>query len=155
MKIFTIFLCMLLTATSALAMPEINIEEHMLAGEEARELEKKYTSSYESNFTPAADLERYESFVKGLHCAFCDSSVLVNGTSPLARDLKRHVLSLIKQSKTDDEIGKHITELYQRTLVYGGDHLSPTDTYGPIVVAFLALLVGVIITLKKRKSRQA
>ena len=56
------------------------------------------------NFEDVRDEERFYSLIKEIRCPKCTSGSLASSNAPVSEDIKKKIIQLIKEGKTDDEI---------------------------------------------------
>ena len=55
-------------------------------------------------FTSAAEERRFHALVAELRCVMCQNQSLADSNAQIARDLRREVLELMREGKTDHEV---------------------------------------------------
>ncbi len=99
------------------------------------------------------DQERFQALIFELRCPLCQNQNLTDSNSKISVDLRREVVRLIKEGKTDDEIKEHMVSLYGDFILYKPPVQNNTLVlwFGPIVMAGIALLIFAIIVINRSR----
>jgi len=95
-------------------------------------------------FTSAAEEQRFHALVAELRCVMCQNQSLADSNALIARDLRREVLDLMRQGKSNAQIKEFLVARYGQFVLYrpqvrGGTWLL---WFGP---ALLLLIGGVVV----------
>ncbi len=101
----------------------------------------------------AAEEARFRALVAELRCVMCQSQSLADSNSMIAADLRREVLDLMQQGKTDAEIKDFLVERYSEFVLYRPP-LNPT-TWLLWFAPALILLGGAIVLARVMRRRAA
>ena len=69
-------------------------------------------------FRDAREEARFRALAAELRCVMCQNQSLADSNAPIAQDLRREVLELMQQGKSDDEIKAFLTERYTDFVLY-------------------------------------
>jgi len=102
--------------------------------------------------------ERYHSFVDELRCPKCQNQNLAGSDSPIASDLRRELIRLLEDGRSDKEIIDFMVNRYGDYVLYKPRLQRNTWGlwFGPLVLLGLGGMVLVLILLRRRgKSAMA
>ncbi len=105
-------------------------------------------------FADAAEEARFHQLASHLRCVMCQNQSLADSNAQVAQDLRREVLHLIQQGKSDAEIKRFLVERYGEFVLYKPE-LQPGTWllwFGP---ALLLLGGGFIVFRIVRKRSRA
>lgn len=107
-------------------------------------------------YRDAAEEARFRALIAELRCVMCQSQSLADSNSMIAVDLRREVLDLMQQGKTDAEIKDFLVERYTDFVLYRPPMRPDTLLlwFGPGVV-LLAGLVAVVVIVRRRSAALA
>lgn len=69
-------------------------------------------------FRDVQEEARFRALAAELRCVMCQNQSLADSNAPIAHDLRREVLELMQQGKSDDEIKSFLTERYTDFVLY-------------------------------------
>lgn len=104
-------------------------------------------------FNDAAEEARFQALVAGLRCVMCQNQSLADSNAMIARDLRREVLVLMRQGRSDAQVRQFLVERYGEFVLYQPRVRANTWLlwFGP---ALLLLAGGVLIArIVRRRSR--
>ena len=92
------------------------------------------------DYRSAAEEQRFKALTAELRCVMCQNQSIADSNAPIAHDLRREVLTLMREGRSDDQIKQYLVERYTDFVLYeppmrGGNWLL---WVGP----FLILLAG-------------
>ena len=104
-------------------------------------------------FTSSAEEQRFHLLVSELRCVMCQNQSLADSNAQIARDLRREVLELMRQGKSDGEIKAFLVARYGEFVLYRPQVESKTWLlwFGPMLV----LLAGAFIVAGIVRRRAA
>lgn len=106
-------------------------------------------------FRDAAEEARFRELTHELRCVMCQNQSLADSNAQIAQDLRRQVLSLMREGKSDREIKDYMVARYSEFVLYKPPVTPATWLlwFGPAVV----LLGGaaVVAMAIRRRARQA
>ncbi len=70
------------------------------------------------HFSNTSEEQRFQHVVTELRCVMCQNQTLADSNAQIARDLRREVLVLMRQGKTDDEIRDYLVARYGEFVLY-------------------------------------
>jgi cytochrome c-type biogenesis protein CcmH len=73
-------------------------------------------------FDSASQEERYRDLIEELRCLQCQNENLADSTAPIAKDLRREVLQMLKSGKDEKEIKSFLTARYGEFVLYRPRH---------------------------------
>lgn len=105
-------------------------------------------------FRDAAEEARFRALAAELRCVMCQNQSLADSNAMIASDLRREVLDLMQQGKSDQEIKDFLVERYTDFVLYRPPVRSDTLLLwlGPGVV-LVAGLVAVIVIVRRRAAQ--
>ncbi|MFD0738017.1 cytochrome c-type biogenesis protein [Lysobacter koreensis] len=99
-------------------------------------------------FTSAAEERRFHALVAELRCVMCQNQSLADSNAQIARDLRREVLELMRQGKSDREVKQFLVARYGEFVLYRPQVESKTWLlwFGPalLLLAGGAVVAGVV-----------
>ena len=102
-------------------------------------------------FENAAEEKRFHALVSELRCVMCQNQSLADSNAQIAFDLRREVLDLMREGKSDAEIKDFLVARYGEFVLYRPR--METTTYllwlGPV----LLLLIGGVVVARIIRSR--
>lgn len=98
-----------------------------------------------------AEEQRFHALVAELRCVMCQNQSLADSNAQIAHDLRREVLELMRQGKSDAQIKDFLVERYGEFVLYRPRVESKTWLlwFGPALV----LLAGGFVVLRLARSR--
>ena len=69
-------------------------------------------------FANATEEQRFHALVSELRCVMCQNQSLADSNAQIAHDLRREVLALMRQGKTDAEIQDYLVARYGEFVLY-------------------------------------
>ena len=105
-------------------------------------------------FTDAAEEHRFQKLIAELRCVMCQNQSLADSNALIARDLRREVLGLMRQGKSNREIKDFLVARYGEFVLYRPQVESRTWLlwFGP---ALVLLAGGVLIASVLRRRANA
>ncbi|MEJ1098565.1 MULTISPECIES: cytochrome c-type biogenesis protein [unclassified Pseudoxanthomonas] len=105
-------------------------------------------------FNDTAEEVRFHRLTAELRCVMCQNQSLADSDAQIAHDLRREVLDLIRQGKSDAEVKRFLVDRYGEFVLYKPDVTPGTWLlwFGP---ALLLIAGGLIVwrVVKKRGGR--
>ena len=106
-------------------------------------------------FANTTEEQRFHALVTELRCVMCQNQSLADSNAQIAHDLRREVLSLMRQGKSDDDIRSYLVARYGEFVLYKPRIEATTWLlwFGPAVL----LLVGgfIVARVVRRHGAQA
>ncbi|GAB2996757.1 cytochrome c biogenesis protein [Arenimonas maotaiensis] len=104
------------------------------------------------DYRSAAEEQRFKALTAELRCVMCQNQSIADSNAPIAHDLRREVLALMREGRSNDEIKQYLVERYTDFVLYeppmrGGNWLL---WVGP----FLILLAGGIAVYRIIRRKQ-
>ncbi|MEH6414547.1 cytochrome c-type biogenesis protein [Pseudomonas sp. CGJS7] len=105
------------------------------------------------SFTDNAEETRFHALVAELRCVMCQNQSLADSNAQIAHDLRREVLALMRQGKTDPQIKDFLVARYGEFVLYRPQMESKTWLlwFGPALV----LLAGGFALARAIRARGA
>ncbi|WP_425482431.1 cytochrome c-type biogenesis protein [Cognatiluteimonas telluris] len=69
-------------------------------------------------FTNPAEEQRFHALVTELRCVMCQNQSLADSNAQIAHDLRREVLTLMRQGKSDEQIRDYLVARYGEFVLY-------------------------------------
>jgi cytochrome c-type biogenesis protein CcmH len=103
-------------------------------------------------FTSRAEELRFHALTAELRCVMCQNQSLADSNAQIARDLRREVLELMRQGKSDAEIKQFLVARYGEFVLYRPQVESKTWLlwFGPGLVLLAGGLIVVGILRRRR-----
>ena len=104
-------------------------------------------------FTDAAEQARFHKLTSELRCVMCQNQSLADSNAQIARDMRREVLSLMREGHDDAQIKRVLVERYGEVVLYRPEVTSNTWLlwFGPGLV----LLGGGLVVWRIVRRRAA
>ncbi len=104
-------------------------------------------------FRDTAQETRFHQLTAELRCVMCQNQSLADSNAQIAHDLRREVLDLMNQGKSDEEIKRFLVDRYGEFVLYKPDIAGNTWLlwFGPA----LLLLAGAAIVFRIVRKRGA
>jgi cytochrome c-type biogenesis protein CcmH len=104
-------------------------------------------------FRDSAQETRFHQLTAELRCVMCQNQSLADSNAQIAHDLRREVLDLMNQGKSDAQIKRFLVERYGEFVLYKPDVAGNTWLlwFGPA----LLLLAGAAIVFRIVRKRDA
>ena len=104
------------------------------------------------DYQSPAEEQRFKALAAELRCVMCQNQSIADSNAPIAHDLRREVLALMREGRSDDEIKQYLVERYTDFVLYeppmrGGNWLL---WVGP----FLILLAGGVAVVRIIRRKQ-
>ena len=103
-------------------------------------------------FNDTAEEKRFHALVSELRCVMCQNQSLADSNAQIAVDLRREVLELMREGRSDAEIKDYLVARYSQFVLY--DPPLTTSTwllwFGPLLA--LAIGAGVVVTIVRRRQ---
>ena len=106
-------------------------------------------------FTDSVEEKRFHALTSELRCVMCQNQSLADSNAQIARDLRREVLELMRQGKSDSEIKDFLVARYGEFVLYRPQVESKTWLlwFGPAVVLLAgAFLVAAVVRRRSGDS---
>ena len=102
-------------------------------------------------FSSTAEQERFQRLTAELRCVMCQNQSLADSDAQIAHDLRREVLGLMQQGRTDAQVKQFLVERYGEFVLYRPQVSSATWLlwFGPGVL----LLAGALVVWRIIASR--
>lgn len=104
-------------------------------------------------FRDAAEETRFRALTAELRCVMCQNQSLADSNAPIAQDLRKEVLTLMQQGRSDDEIKQFLTERYTDFVLYRPPARGNTLWLWIAPPAFLLLGGLVLFFIVRQRSR--
>jgi len=69
-------------------------------------------------FRSDAERERFNELAEELRCLVCQNQSIADSNAPLAKDLRREVLGLMREGRSDGEIRDYLVARYSEFVLY-------------------------------------
>ncbi len=104
-------------------------------------------------FKSPAEEERFHALTRELRCVMCQNQSLADSNAPIAHDLRREVLALMEQGKSDAEVKQYLVQRYGEFVLYKPRMEERTWLlwFGPLLVLLAGLAV---LAWRLRKNRR-
>jgi cytochrome c-type biogenesis protein CcmH len=105
------------------------------------------------DFASAAEQERYRVLIEELRCPQCQNQNLSASDAPIAADLRKEVLRLLREGKSDTEIIDFLVGRYGDFVLYR-PRWQPATYLLWLAPGLLLVAAGLIVTLVVRRQRR-
>lgn len=106
------------------------------------------------DFRDAAEEARFRALAHELRCVMCQNQSLADSNAQIAQDLRKQVLTLMREGKSDEEIKRFLVDRYSEFVLYKPPVTPATWLlwFGPALV----LLGGIVAvaTIVRRRAKQ-
>ena len=101
-----------------------------------------YSEAY-YEFDDVENEARFYNLIKEIRCPKCTSGSLASSNAPVSEDIKKKIIELIKEGKTDDEIKTFLSDRFGNEVLYNPGLNSSTYILwiAPVLFLFIALLI--------------
>lgn len=105
-------------------------------------------------FATTAQKERFKTLIQDLRCTVCQNQNLADSHASLAKDLRREILEMMQQGKTDAQITQHLVDRYGEFVLYKPRFERATYILwvGPFAALLLAV-VGFVVLIRRRAAQ--
>ncbi|WP_037082780.1 cytochrome c-type biogenesis protein [Pseudoxanthomonas sp. J35] len=106
-------------------------------------------------FADAAEEARFHALTAELRCVMCQNQSLADSNAQIAQDMRREVLALMRQGRSDAEIRQFLVDRYGEFVLYRPEVGAHTWLlwFGPGLVLLAG--AGVLWHVVRRRARQA
>ena len=104
-------------------------------------------------FDNNVDRKRYQTFIDEMRCPKCQNQNLAGTNSPIAEDLRRELVFMIKDGRSDKEIIDFMVERYGEFILYR-PRLSPATLLlwgAPVFLLVFGVITLLLIVRKRRR----
>lgn len=112
------------------------------------------TNAAPLQFADPAEAERFHALVAELRCVMCQNQSLADSDALIAQDLRREVLDLMREGKSDAEVKQYLVARYGEFVLYRPQVRSSTWLlwFGPALLLVAGGLV-IVATVRRRRPR--
>lgn len=105
-------------------------------------------------FRDAQEEARFRALAAELRCVMCQNQSLADSNAPIAQDLRREVLDLMQQGKSDAQIKTFLTERYTEFVLYRPPMRGSTLWLwiAPPIVLLIGALVLFMVVRKRAQT---
>lgn len=103
----------------------------------------------------AAEEARFRALAQELRCVMCQNQSLADSNAPIAQDLRKQILVLMRQGQDDAQIKDYLVQRYSEFVLYRPP-LEPATWplwFGPLAVLLIG--AGVVAAIVRRQARRA
>lgn len=104
-------------------------------------------------FRDAAEEARFRELTHELRCVMCQNQSIADSEAQIAVDLRREILVLMREGRSDDDIRRFLVDRYGRFVLYRPE-VEPSTWllwFGPVLV----LLAGGFVVWRVARARAA
>ena len=108
-------------------------------------------------FRDAAEEARFRALSAELRCVMCQNQSLADSNAQIAEDLRRQVLDLMREGKSDDEIKDYLVARYSDFVLYNPP-VKPTTWllwFGPALILLGGAAVLVVVVRRRAAAAPA
>lgn len=105
-------------------------------------------------FRDAEEEARFRALAHELRCVMCQNQSLADSNAMIAQDLRKQVLSLMREGRSDEEIKQFLVERYSEFVLYR----TPVEPatwllwFGPLVV-LVGGAIAVVVIVRRRAAQ--
>jgi cytochrome c-type biogenesis protein CcmH len=113
------------------------------------------TALHPKDFQSPEEEARYRALAKELRCVMCQNQSLADSPAGVADDMRRQVLALIREGKTDAEITAFFQARYGDFILYRPEVKPVTWAlwFGPLLLLIVG--AGVVVSVVRRQNKNA
>ena len=115
------------------------------------------TAATPIEFRDAAEEARFRALSAELRCVMCQNQSLADSNAQIAEDLRRQVLDLMREGKSDDEIKAYLVARYSDFVLYNPP-VKPTTWllwFGPALILLGGAAVLVVVVRRRAAAAPA
>ena len=105
-----------------------------------------------TDYRSAAEETRFRALATSLRCVMCQNETLADSSAPIAHDLRREILELMRTGKSDAQIRDYLVARYGEFVLYA-PRVEPTTWllwFGPLLLLLIGL--GTVIVIVRRRA---
>lgn len=109
-----------------------------------------------TDYRSAAEETRFRALATSLRCVMCQNESLADSNAPIAHDLRREILELMRAGKSDAQIRNYLVARYGEFVLYA-PRVEPATWllwFGPPLLLLIGL-VTVIAIVRRRAAKAA
>ncbi|MDQ3511028.1 MAG: cytochrome c-type biogenesis protein CcmH [Pseudomonadota bacterium] len=112
------------------------------------------TNTAPLEFTDRAEADRFHALVAELRCVKCQNQSLADSDAMIAQDLRREVLTLMRDGNSDDQVRQFLVARYGEFVLYRPQVQSSTWLlwFGPALLLIAGAWV-IVVTVRRRRPR--
>ncbi len=106
-------------------------------------------------YRSAAEETRFRALATSLRCVMCQNESLADSTAPIAHDLRREILDLMRAGKSNAQIRDYLVARYGEFVLYS-PRVEPATWllwFGPPLLLLIGL--GTVIAIVRRRAAKA
>ncbi len=106
-------------------------------------------------FQSAVEEKRFHALTNELRCVMCQNQSIADSDAQIAVDLRREILQLIRDGRSDDEIRRFLVDRYGEFVLYR-PHVGPATWllwFGPVLVLLAG--GGLVWRIVRQRSQAA
>ena len=108
-----------------------------------------------TDYRSAAEETRFRALATSLRCVMCQNESLADSSAPIAHDLRREILELMRAGKRDAQIRDYLVARYGEFVLYA-PRVEPTTWllwFGPPLLLLIGL--GTVIVIVRRRAARS
>lgn len=108
-----------------------------------------------TTYRSAAEETRFRALATSLRCVMCQNESLADSTAPIAHDLRREILDLMRAGKSNAQIRDYLVARYGEFVLYS-PRVEPATWllwFGPPLLLLIGL--GTVIAIVRRRAAKA
>ena len=115
------------------------------------------TAAAPIEFRDAAEEARFRALSAELRCVMCQTQSLADSNAQIAEDLRRQVLDLMREGKSDDEIKDYLVARYSDFVLYNPPVKPSTWLlwFGPALILLGGAVVLVVVVRRRAAAAPA
>ncbi|KFN48430.1 cytochrome c-type biogenesis protein [Arenimonas metalli] len=115
------------------------------------------TAAAPIEFRDAAEETRFRALAAELRCVMCQNQSLADSNAQIAEDLRRQVLDLMREGKSDDEIKDYLVARYSDFVLYNPPVKPSTWLlwFGPALILLGGAAVLVVVVRRRAAAAPA
>ena len=104
-------------------------------------------------FRDGAEETRFRALASELRCVMCQNQSLADSDAPIAHDLRRQVLEMMREGRSDAQIKQYLVARYSEFVLYEPGLRPATAVlwFGPLLLVLAG--AGVVVAIVRRRAR--
>jgi cytochrome c-type biogenesis protein CcmH len=108
-----------------------------------------------TDYRSAKEETRFRALVTTLRCVMCQNESLADSSAPIAHDLRREILDLMRAGKSDGQIRDYLVARYGEFVLYAPrvERTTWLLWFGPPLLLLIGL--GIVVAVVRRRAARS